>query len=100
MTTGEVLYDRSTLSEGTALEHFLSMEGSSSENNIIFYTRSPLFGETQKIEHLDGKIQKINTLTGELKKIEIIKGVLEKTLTIEGEIQNRLNIKGEIECQK
>lgn len=76
MTTGEVLYDRSTLNNGTALEHFLSMQGSvagetlinvvglydveylGEENNIVSY----LGQEKISVEYIDNETLEIEYL--------------------------------------
>ena len=96
MTTGERLVSISTLSTGTALDHFLNISTGSAEIVI----RTPLVGNVQKIDLLNGIIQKVPLLDGVLQKIDLLYGVINKTTTLEGVLNKNDEIKGEIKCQK
>ena len=92
MTTGEHLVDISTLTTGTAMEHFLNISTGGDGFNI--YVSEILEGKVLELENLEGKLVEQEYLTGKLAEQESLIGKLHQTEILMGTITEIEIIKG------
>ena len=83
MTTGEHLVDISTLTTGTAMDHFLNISTGDGFNIYVS-------------EILEGKLTTEETLLGELTELEVLKGELIVVDEVYGQIALKDIITGKI----
>ena len=91
MTTGEHLVDISTLTTGTAMDHFLNISTGSGFN---IYVSEILEGKVLELENLEGKLVEQEYLTGKLAEQESLIGKLHQTEILMGTITEIEIIKG------
>lgn len=97
MTTGQRLVDISTLSTGTALNHFLNID-TGTGGGVTIICKDEVAGSLEKQYIMRGILDIEDDLQGELETLVEIKGSIQ-TDELKGILEENNNLKGKIECQ-